>query len=334
METTASPQPSADTAPPDPAADRVAALDLFLGETEVQRVGQEILSLRRLSELALREAERLDQASEARAARLETAEARLAAAPVAERPTDTDADTDTDTDEDAEEDVDADADADAVESLQPTGETSLALYRLTRVVRLNILLEHKLIADFRAPKTPAPPKPEAAPKPRDKTAPEPSRWAKFGESAELSRGKAVARELTRDSAEADERLDREDVEALMAELEEELASGRHDKTLLKEWGNDVGQKFLKGHGIKPDYRAMCARTQAAMVVATWGPDPDGTPIPNPAEPDAPEAVPAGPAGQDGSEAATAPAASPQPGDTGSAAETPPPDIAVSGTGPP
>jgi hypothetical protein len=323
MQNTSSPQISADTASPGSPADRMAALDLFMGETEVERVAQEIRLLRRCSDLALREAERLDRAAEARAARLDSAEARLAAAPAAVASADADTDTDTDEDVDADEDIDADAgedgdieaDADAVESLQPSGETSLALHRLTRIVRLNILLEQKLIADFRAPK------PEAAPKPRDKAVAEPSRWAKFGEGAELGRAKAAARELTRDSADADERLDREDVEALLEEFDAELASGKHDKELLKEWGNDVAQKFLKARSLKPDYRAVCARTQAEIEAVMRG-------VPEDA------AAEADPAGQDGPEAVTAPAASPRPGDPDRAAESPSPDVAAPGTGPP
>jgi hypothetical protein len=321
MNNSPSSQPSADTAPPGSPADRMAALDLFMGETEVERVAQEIRLLRRCSDLALREAERLDRAAEARAARLDSAEARLAAAPAAVASADADTDTDTDEDVDADEDIDADAgedgdieaDADAVESLQPSGETSLALHRLTRIVRLNILLEQKLIADFRAPK------PEAAPKPRDKAVAEPSRWAKFGEGAELGRAKAAARELTRDSADADERLDREDVEALLEEFDAELASGKHDKELLKEWGNDVAQKFLKARSLKPDYRAVCARTQAEIEAVMRG-------VPEDA------AAEADPAGQDGpAETGDLPASQSQPGDPDGAAQ--PPD-GPRGTGPP
>src|ERR1700722_6474698 len=131
MENASSPLPVSDTAPTGSPADRVTSLDLLLGETEVERIALDIRMLRRYSELALREAERLDRAAEARAARLDTAEARLAAASEAEPLTDTGADTDND--EDAEEDVDTDsdeavdgevnADADAVERLQPSGAT-------------------------------------------------------------------------------------------------------------------------------------------------------------------------------------------------------------------
>jgi hypothetical protein len=308
MESPSSPQPSPDTAPTGSPVDRVAALYLFLGETEVERAGQKILMLRGFSDLALREAQRLDRAAEARAARLEAAEVQLAAAPVAEPRPEADTDTDTDTDTDEEEDVDGDADA--VESLQPSGEISLALHRLAKMARLNILLEQKLIADLRAPKT------EAAPKPRAAAA-EPSRWAKFGQGGELDRRKADARELTKDSAEADERLDREDVEALLAEFDAELASGRHDKELLKEWGNDVAQKFLKARSLKPDYRAACARTQAEIEAVMRG-------LPEDA------AAEAELTGQDGpAETADAPPTSrPQPGDPDRAADGP------SGTGPP
>ena len=297
-----------DTAPPGSPADRVAALDLFLGETEVERVGLGIRMLRRFSDLALREAERLDRAAAARAARLDTAEALLAAASEAERLTDTDTDTDTDEDAEESEDVDVDLQADAVESLQPSGETSLALHRLTRMVRLNIMLEQKLIADFRAPKTEAAPKPPA----------EPSRWAKFGAGAELTRAKAGARELAEDSAVADERLDSEHLEALLAEFDAEMAGGKHDKELLKEWGNNVAEKFLKARGIKPDYRAMCARTVAAMEAASNGRHANGTPILRPAE-------------YDELEPGKSPAGRPQPGDPDREAEPP---EGPSGTGPP
>src|ERR1700722_6366531 len=103
MENASSPLPVSDTAPTGSPADRVTSLDLLLGETEVERIALDIRMLRRYSELALREAERLDRAAEARAARLDSAEARLAAASEAEQPTDADTKTET------EEDADADA---------------------------------------------------------------------------------------------------------------------------------------------------------------------------------------------------------------------------------
>ena len=320
MENTSSPQPSADTAPNGSPADPVAALDLILGETEVERAAQKIIMLRGFSDLALREAGRLDRAAEARAARLDLAETRLAAAPVAKERPEAEADTDTDTDEDAEEDVDGDGDGDAVERLQPSGGTSLALHRLNRMARLNILLEEKLIANLRAPKTGAAPKTEAAPKPRDKAAAEPSRWAKFstGESAELRNAKALAREVVEDSAEADERLDPEDVEALLAEFDTEMASGKHDKALLKQWGNDVDANFLKARNIKPDYRKSWARAQAEMAATMSGRNADGTLRLRPAE-------------YDEIDADAAPTSRPQSGDPGRATEPP---GEPSGAGPP
>ena len=311
MKNTSPSHPVADTPPTGSPADRVAALDLLLGEAEVERIALDIRMLRRLSELALREAERLDRAAEARAARLDTAEARLAAAPVAERVTDTDEDADTGTDEDADSDVDGDVDADAVESLQPTGETSLALHRLTRMVRLNIMLEQKLIADFRAPKT------EAAPKPRDK-APEPSRWAQFGQGSELAERKQAARQFTEDSACTDERLDREAVEALLEELDNELASGKLDKDLLKRSGVKVASDFLTNRGLKPNHGPRFARARAEMVASSIGQPIDATAEPGPAE-------------LNGSEADVAPEIWPQPADPGGAAELP---DAPSGAGPP
>ena len=214
--------------------------------------------------------------------------------------------------------INADADADTVERLQPSGATSLALHRLTRMTRLNIMLEQKLIADLRSPKTETAPKPEATPKPRDKAPAEPSRWAKFGAGSELDQRKEDARELTRDSADTDERLDREDVEALMAELEAELASGKHDKDLRKEWGNDAAEKFLKARGIKPNIGPGLLRAQAAMEAASNGLHADGTPRLRPAEFDELEA---------GDSSAT----SPQPGDLDGATE---PSGAPSGAGPP
>ena len=309
METTASPQPSADTAPTGSPVDRTVPFAVILGQTDLARVEQEILTLRCCTDLALREAERLDRAAEARAARLEAAEARLAAMPIAEQHSEAWA-----------------ADAELVESLQPSGETSLSLHRLTRVVRINIMLEQKLIAALRspkteaAPKTGAAPKTEAAPKPRDKAAAEPSRWAKLGQGAELEPRKAAARALTRDSADADERLDREDVEALMAELEAELASGKHDKDLRKEWGNDAAVNFLKARNIKPDYRAMFARARAQIEVVMRG-------VPSDA------ATSAELTGQDEPAEAgdSSPATSPRPGDPGWAAV--PPRV-PSGAGPP
>jgi hypothetical protein len=76
--------------------------------------------------------------------------------------------------------------------------------------------------------------------------------------------------VVEDSADADERLDREDLEALLSEFDTEMASGKHDKELLKEWGNDVEAKFLKARGIKPDYRKSCARAAAEMEVVMRG----------------------------------------------------------------
>ena len=113
MKTSSSLRPVADMTPTGSPADRVAALDLLLGETEVERIALDIRILRRYSELALREAERLDRAAEARAARLDTAEARLAAASVAEPLTDSD------TDADAEQDVDTDSDEDVDDDVIP-----------------------------------------------------------------------------------------------------------------------------------------------------------------------------------------------------------------------
>jgi len=303
MENASSPQPSADTAPTGSPADRAVPYAVILGQTDLVRVEHKILTLRHCTDLALREAERLDRAAEARAARLEAAETRLAAAPAAELQSEARA-----------------ADVEAVESLQPSGETSLALHRLTRLVRINIMLEQKLIAALRAPMTAPAPKPEAAPKSRDKAPAEPSRWDKFGtgESAELTNAKALAREVVEDSAEADERLDREDVEALLAEFDTEMASGKHDKALLKQWGNDVDANFLKARNIKPDYRASTARTVAEMQATMSGRNADGTPRLRPAE-------------YDEVEPGESPAGRPQAGDPDRAAEPP---GAPSGAGPP
>src|SRR5579859_5020363 len=94
----------------DPAADRAAACAEILGETETERAERHIRTLRRLTELALNAAERLDRQAEAQAAETQPAAG-------AEQPDD---------------------------ALSPD-EVALALHRLSRLARLNIALEQKLI---------------------------------------------------------------------------------------------------------------------------------------------------------------------------------------------
>jgi hypothetical protein len=283
MNMTSSSHPAADTASPGSPVDPAAALDLLLGETEVERIAQDIRQLRHFSDLALGEAERLDRAAEARAARLEAAEARLATAADAEQPTEARA-----------------AETEAVESLQPSGTTSMALYRLSRLTRDNIMLERKLIADLRAPKTEAPLKTAAAPKPRDKAA-EPSRWAKFGPAADIADNKAEVRQFVKDSAAVDARLDQEDLETLLDELDEELASGKFDKALIQNVGMDVARNFLKLRNIKPNWGPLCERVQAEMQRRTWGESPidtsaDAEPAPGPDGSEPGESPPGAPSG--------------------------------------
>jgi hypothetical protein len=111
------------TAPKDPARVPQAIFAVIAGATDQERTEQHIGVLRRFTDLALREAERLDRQAEAQAARIEQ--------PAVEEP-----EPETDT---------------APEPERPSGEVSRALFRLARIARYNIALEQHLIEEPRFP---------------------------------------------------------------------------------------------------------------------------------------------------------------------------------------
>src|SRR5579859_292424 len=139
MNSTIRTSPPAGTAQPDPSAVRAAAFAGILGEADLERTERHIRTLRRLTELALGQAERLDRVAEAQATRAEgQAGARLveeASAEALQQPRDEQAGTEQPGGQPTADEHAADG-------------VSLALYRLARMARLNIALEQKLIDDL------------------------------------------------------------------------------------------------------------------------------------------------------------------------------------------
>ncbi|MEI9984330.1 MAG: hypothetical protein WDN69_14640 [Aliidongia sp.] len=209
----------------------------MFGETETQRTERHVLMLRRFSDLALKAAERIDRQADAAEALAEAAEIEAQEA-AAETP--------------ATEGVDAETPKPAapVDRGPTAAEISLAIHRLSRVVRYDIALEEKLIRDLLAP--PAAPVPAPAPQldPQPETTRK-SKWCKPPPSVILAEAKAKVESFNATALSYDERLEPEDIEDLMAELRDELESGRHDKTLLKhiEGPEKIGADFLIERGI-------------------------------------------------------------------------------------
>ncbi|MEI9982750.1 MAG: hypothetical protein WDN69_05785 [Aliidongia sp.] len=266
MENSTSFSATADAPPADPDTDRKAGACLF-GETETQRTERHVLMLRRFSDLAMKAAERIDRQADAAEARAEAAEIEAQEA-AAETP--------------ATESAEAEAPKPAPVDRGPTAaEISLAIHRLSRVVRYDIALEEKLIRNLLAP--PAAPVPAPAPKPD----PQPettrkSKWCKPAPSVILAEAKAKVESFNATALSYDERLEPEDIEDLMAELRDELESGQHDKTLLKhiEGPEKIGADFLLERGIILDLakimfgpdRRMERRAGAGIIQATAGRD--------------------------------------------------------------
>ncbi|MEI9987836.1 MAG: hypothetical protein WDN69_34775 [Aliidongia sp.] len=134
--------------------------------------------------------------------------------------------------------------------LPPAAEISLAIHRLSRVVRYDIALEEKLIRDLLAPPSAPVPAPAPKPDPQPETTRK-SKWCKPAPSVILAEAKAKVESFNATALSYDERLEPEDIEDLMAELRDELESGQHDKTLLKhiEGPEKIGADFLLERGI-------------------------------------------------------------------------------------
>ena len=181
----------------------------ILGETDLERTERHIRTLRRLTELALAEAERLGAVSQA-AAEAQTAQPETAQ-PDSAPP-------------------------------KPDGEVSLALHRLTRIVRLNIALEDRLVEVLRYPGPRSLPKP-----PQAKTEKAPAETA-----AALSEKKAQCEALAEDWALSDRWMPREIFNELMAELSQGLADGIYDEDLDRHPPQWIAWRFLKQRDVMPD----------------------------------------------------------------------------------
>ncbi len=243
--------PSAPEAPPsDPLPDGASCL---AGETVAARTELHVRTLRRFTELALEAAERINRRDAAEERRALAAEARAEAAkdalieiPAAEMP--------------AAEAPAAEVSSEAPPRATPPGEMSLALFRLSRIARYDIALELKLLEDLAVPQ-PAP-EPETQPDPPDSDTPPPeperprSRWCKPDPAKELAERREAAERYAAEALPFDMRLMPDDIEDLLAELRAELASGRHDKRLLKDSAEEVGSAFIRDRGVRPNYARM------------------------------------------------------------------------------
>jgi len=279
MENSTSFSSAADAPPTGPDTDRMAGACLF-GETEIGRTERHVLMLRRFSDLAMKAAERIDRQADAAEARAQAAES---AAPAAAQ---------------APEGAEAEAPKPAPVNRDATAaEISLAIHRLSRVVRYDIALEEKLIRDLLAP--PATPAPTSKPDPQPE-AKRQSKWCKPAPSVALAEAKAKVESFSALVLSYDERLEPADVEDLMAELHEELESGQHDKKLLKLIQLDNREKiavdFLRERGIKfhldkimfgPTGQWWDAPGQEGFRLP-----PEAAPAPDGAEPLAPDPEPA------------------------------------------
>ena len=244
---------------PAAAAERAPAYAEILGEADAQRVERHIQMLRRFSELALREAERIDRAAEAREAA-------------------------------AEELRDA---GDPAPKAGPTSDVSLALYRLTRIVRLNILLEQTLVDALRHPERAVAGAKVPAPKgDGGGTAREAAAERKKAEEARLiAQRKEECAEFVRMAAWTDDRLDREGLDLLLDDLKDELDRGLHDEALLTRDALAVGYLFVLSRNIDPEWLDIFTgaeeekqRREAEMAAA-------GLPVPPKPPPRTPDALP-------------------------------------------
>src|SRR5579859_3673086 len=130
---------AADASSTGPSPDRPEVYARIAGETDAERIEQHIRTLRRFTEFALREAERLDRQAEDLVARKQAAPVEGASPPAAAAPA-------------SGETLDGETpDGGPPDAGEPAGEVSLALHRLARMARLNIALEQKLVEDLRYP---------------------------------------------------------------------------------------------------------------------------------------------------------------------------------------
>jgi hypothetical protein len=121
-------------------------------------------------------------------------------------------------------------------------EISLALHRLSRIAQLNIALEQKLVEALRSPEpgNHAPQRTHAAAK-------------QAAQDAHLAAQKEAVQDFVEEWAPADPKLDRAQVDELMAELRRGLDSGGLDEKLLAEDARTVGFLFMIDHRIEPNY---------------------------------------------------------------------------------
>jgi hypothetical protein len=233
--------------------------------------------LRRFSDLAMKAAERIDRQADAGEARAQAAEIEKQA----------------EAGEEPAESIEAEAPKPApIDQVPSAAEISLAIHRLSRVVRYDIALEEKLIRDLLA--RPAAPAPKPDPQPETKRK---SKWCKPAPSVVLAEAKAKVESFSAMAASYDERLEPADVEDLMAELHEELESGQRDKKLLKLFHDPekVGVDFLLERGITLHLdKIMFGPTGQwwdAPGQEGFKPPPEATPVPDGAAPPVPDSEP-------------------------------------------
>ncbi|MEI9985692.1 MAG: hypothetical protein WDN69_22410 [Aliidongia sp.] len=246
MEDLPSFQPAPEAPPSDPLPDGASCL---AGETVAARTELHVRTLRRFTELALEAAERMnrrDAAEERRAlgaeARAEAAKDALIEIPAAEMP--------------AAEAPAAEVSSEAPPRATPPGEMSLALFRLSRLARYDIALELKLLEDLAAPPSETQPDPSGSDTPPPAPERPRSRWCKPDPAKELAERREAAERYAAEALPFDMRLMPDDIEDLLAELRAELASGRHDKRLLKDSAEEVGSAFIRDRGVRPNYARM------------------------------------------------------------------------------
>jgi hypothetical protein len=209
--------PPRNAAPKDPAPVRKEAYAVIAGASDQERVEAHIQVLRRFTDLALREAERLDRQAEAVAAQQvmpATTTQPNATTPETAPP----------------------------QAEPPNGEMSRALFRLARTARDNIAQEQRLIEDLRYPG----PRSSGS---RGQRAQE--KAAKT--AAEIDAKKAEAESFVRQAAATNRQVDQAKIESLVGELREGFADGRFDEALQTSNGSTIGWFYLADHKIEVDW---------------------------------------------------------------------------------
>jgi hypothetical protein len=221
-------------------ADRPAVL--VVGQNDAERIDEHVRMLRRFSELALVAAERMHEREEARATAPEP-EAAVAPEPAPRSATEPD-----------------------------DGKISVSLSRFSRVARLNILLEQKLVEDLRNPE----PRRRAAP-------PRQARQAQkqAEQEALLAERRAAVEEMVENCAATDETLDRERYDELMDELRAVLGAGRLDEHLLDKDPRTVAWLYMCDKKVNPDWPRIAVEANVALDEGR--PEPTYPPPPSAAE---------------------------------------------------